>query len=72
MKGLDLLAETCKPAEPEPSETTGMQLTPEQIDMIADRMIAKLQNKAPEPVAPEPSEDDPEPEIEAGGESVDD
>ena len=71
MKGLDLLAETCKPAEPEPSETTGLQLTAEQIDMIADRMIAKLQNKAPEPATPEPSEEEPEPEPDAGGEDVD-
>lgn len=72
MKGLDLLAETCKPAEPETPEAAGMQLTEDQIDKIADRMIAKLQNKAPEPAAPEPSEDDPEPEPYAGGEELDD
>lgn len=70
MKGLDLLAETCKPAEPETPETAGMQLTEDQIDKIADRMIAKLQNKAPEPAAPEPSEDEPDPEADAGGEKL--
>ncbi len=72
MKGLDLLADTCKPVEPEPSESTGMQLTDEQIDMIADRMIAKLQNKAPEPAAAESSDDVPDPEPETGGEDFDD
>ena len=60
MKGLDELAKACEPAAPEatPAAAT-FNLTEEQIDKIASRMIEKLQTKAPEP---EEKKTDPEPD----------
>ena len=50
MKGLDALAKACEPAPDPTNETTAtaLQLTDEQIDKIASRMIEKLQNQQPE------------------------
>lgn len=60
MKGLDELAKACEPATPEaaPAAAT-FNLTDEQIDKIAARMIEKLQKPAPEP---EEKKTDPEPD----------
>lgn len=75
MKGLEELAKACTPDTPEPSPgAAAVNLTDEQIDKIAARMIEKLQTKQPEP---EPDKTDPEPEpgkdeeIEDLGEEVD-
>lgn len=73
MKGLDALAKACEPA-PEPTNetaTAGLQLTDEQIDKIAARMIEKLQNQQPETQdekdepAPDQAADEPGEEEEA-------
>ena len=61
MKGLDALAKACEPAPDPTNETaaTALQLTDEQIDKIAARMIEKLQNQQPETQAEkdEPAQD---------------
>ena len=65
MKGLDALAKACEPA-PEPTNenaAAGLQLTDEQIDKIAARMIEKLQNQQPET---HDEKDEPEPDPEPG------
>lgn len=67
MKGLDALAKACAPAEdPTPAPSAALQLSDEQIDQIANRMLEKLQNQRPEPEA---EKDDPAPEPEAPAES---
>lgn len=59
LKGIAELAKACEPATPEGSEqaTAAVNLTDEQIDKIAARMIEKLQTKGPEP---EEEKTDPE------------
>lgn len=51
LKGIAELAKACEPATPEgsPQATAAVNLTDEQIDKIAARMIEKLQTKQPEP-----------------------
>ena len=51
LKGIDELAKACEPATPEGSAlaTAAVELSDEQIDKIAARMIEKLQTKQPEP-----------------------
>ena len=60
MKGLDALAKACEPkTEPTNEPAAALQLTDEQIDKIASRMIEKLQtqpaaeNEEPQAEAPE-------------------
>ena len=49
MKGLDALAKACEPApEQIPDNPAILQLTDDQIDKIATRMIEKLQNQRPD------------------------
>lgn len=49
MKGLDALAKACEPApEQIPDNPAMLQLTDDQIDKIATRMIEKLQNQRPD------------------------
>lgn len=59
LKGIDELAKACEPATPESGSTpaAALELSEEQIDKIAARMIEKLQNNQPE----EPEEKDPDP-----------
>ena len=60
MKGLDALAKACEPAaETKETPAAALQLTDDQIDKIATRMIEKLQNQQPENNAEkeEPAED---------------
>ena len=60
MKGIDELAKACEPAAPEATPAAAViNLSDEQIDKIASRMIEKLQTKAPEP---EEKKTDPEPD----------
>ena len=73
-KGIAELAKACEPATPEGSPQPALlNLSDEQIDKIAARMIEKLQTKQPEP---EDDKTDPEPdpgkdeEIEDLGEEV--
>ena len=48
MRGVDALYETCKPPEdPAPGKSEPQQFTPEQIALIADAVVAKLQSAAP-------------------------
>ena len=51
LKGIDELAKACEPATPEgsPEAAAQLNLSDEQIDKIATRMIEKLQTKGPEP-----------------------
>ena len=50
LKGIEELAKACEPAAPEGSpEAAAFNLTDEQIDKIANRMIEKLQTNKPEP-----------------------
>lgn len=50
LKGIDELAKACEPATPEGSPQPALlNLSDEQIDKIAARMIEKLQTKQPEP-----------------------
>lgn len=70
MRGVDALYETCKPSEdPVAGKSEPQQFTPEQIALIADAVVAKLQSATPaEP--PKGSEAQP-PEVdepEEGGE----
>ena len=74
LKGIAELAKACEPATPEGSPQPDLlNLSDEQIDKIAARMIEKLQTKQPEP---EDDKTDPEPdpgkdeEIEDLGEEV--
>ena len=74
LKGIAELAKACEPATPEGSPQPALlNLSDEQIDKIAARMIEKLQTKQPEP---EDDKTDPEPdpgkdeEIEDLGEEV--
>ena len=77
LKGIAELAKACEPATPEGSQqaTASVNLTDEQIDKIAARMIEKLQTKQPEPEedktdqeqepeedpeTPDPGEEEPE------------
>ena len=49
MKGLDAMAKACEPTpEQIPDNPAILQLTDDQIDKIATRMIEKLQNQQPE------------------------
>ena len=49
MKGLDALAKACEPTQEMPPDNPAvLQLTDDQIDKIANRMIEKLQNQQPE------------------------
>ena len=58
LKGIAELAKACEPATPEGSPQPALlNLTDEQIDKIAARMIEKLQTKQPEP---EEEKTDPE------------
>lgn len=61
LKGIDELAKACEPATPEgsPEAAAQLNLSEEQIDKIAARMIEKLQTKQPEP---EEEKTDPEPD----------
>lgn len=60
LKGIEELAKACEPAAPERSpEAQMLNLTDEQIDKIANRMIEKLQTNKPEP---EDNKTDPEPD----------
>ena len=63
LKGIDELAKACESATPEGSEqaTAAVELSDEQIDKIAARMIEKLQTKQPEP-----EEDKTDPETDPG------
>lgn len=48
LKGLEALAKACAPEDEAPTPAANsLQLTEEQIDMIAERMIAKLQTTPP-------------------------
>ena len=50
LKGIAELAKACEPATPEGSpQPATFNLSDEQIDKIAARMIEKLQTKQPEP-----------------------
>lgn len=70
LKGIDELAKACEPAAPTEGSTpaAALELSEEQIDKIAARMIEKLQNTQPEEPddkEPDPGEDpEPEPEPE--------
>ena len=61
LKGIDELAKACEPAAPESGSApaAALELSEEQIDKIAARMIEKLQNNQPEE---EPETKDPDPE----------
>lgn len=60
MKGLDALAKACEPAQEQiPENPAVLQLTDDQIDKIASRMIEKLQNQQPEAENEEPQAEDP-------------
>lgn len=61
LKGIAELAKACEPATPEGSQqaAAALNLSDEQIDKIAARMIEKLQTKQPEP---EEEKTDPEPD----------
>lgn len=60
LKGIAELAKACEPATPEGSpQLATINLSDEQIDKIAARMIEKLQTKQPEP---EEEKTDPEPD----------
>ena len=60
MKGLDALAKACEPApEQLPDNPAILQLTDDQIDKIATRMIEKLQNQRPDAENEEPQAEDP-------------
>lgn len=64
VRGLDALAEVCKPSEPKASTPTETPVfTDEQLDRIAEKVISKLQQptKAPEDPEPEPTPEDPAP-----------
>ena len=68
LKGIDELAKACEPAAPTDGSApaAAFELSEEQIDKIAARMIEKLQNTQPEEPddkEPDPGED-PEPEPE--------
>lgn len=70
MRGLDALAATCEPQNPNPATPAAVTLTDEQMDKIVDKMIEKLQQPEQPPEDPEPDpepEDQPDPE-EGGGE----
>lgn len=72
MKGIDLLAAQCKPAEPEGSgDPAAVTLTDEQCQQIAQTVIGMLQNGLPEKKkqdkGDDPAQDDPE-ESDEGGE----
>lgn len=67
IKGLEALAKACAPEdEATTPPATSLQLTEEQIDMIAERMIAKLQTTPPAPASqdqeqePDETPEDPE------------
>ena len=60
MKGLDALAKACEPAqETTPDNPAVLQLTDDQIDKIASRMIEKLQNQQPEAENEDEQAEDP-------------
>ena len=59
MKGLDALAKACEPMpEQIPDNPAILQLTDDQIDKIATRMIEKLQNQRPDVENEEPQAED--------------
>lgn len=67
IKGLEELAKACAPEDVTPEQgAAGFELTEEQIDKIAERMISKLQAPAPKTDDPAPEEEDPEEEPEEG------
>ena len=70
MRGLDILAAACVPQEPNNATPAGFQaLTEEQCDMIASKVLEKLQGSQPK-TDTEPEE--PETEPEEGGENTND
>lgn len=73
VRGVDALAEVCKPSEPTaPTPTEAPVFTDEQLDRIAEKVISKLQQPttAPEDPEPEPAPEDPAPgPVDPAGES---
>ena len=72
MKGIDLLAAACPdPATPDTAPQPMPTFTDEQLNKIADAVIAKLQQPAPDPAPADPDESpapapDPDP-VDNGG-----
>lgn len=68
MRGIDLLASSCPDpsTSPPPAESTPVTFTEEQLNQIADRVISKLQQPAPDPApadpenTPDPADPDPD------------
>lgn len=60
MKGLDALAKACEPMQEQtPDNPAILQLTDDQIDKIASRMIEKLQNQQPDAENEDKQAEDP-------------
>ena len=69
MRGLDILAAACAPQEQTNATPAGFQaLTDEQCDMIASKVLEKLQGSQ-QKTDPEPENVEPETEPEEGGDN---